>query len=53
MSSAASAIEAPPLFLNRSPTCRAASAFRLPVLLAGPGATRVGVVFAVVFAAPG
>src|SRR5262249_45376641 len=43
MSSAASAIEDPPLLLNRSPTCRASSPCRLPVREPGPGATRVGV----------
>ena len=51
MSSAASAIEAPPLCLNRSPTWRTASALPVAGRLAGPGAMRVGVVFAVVLAA--
>ena len=46
MSSAASAIDAPPLCLNRSPTCRAASRPRLPGAVAGPGGMRVGVAFA-------
>ena len=50
ISSAASAIELPPFFLNRSPTCRAASLVRLPAREAGPGATRVGVARAVVSA---